>query len=271
MDTILITGVSSGTGRGLARQFVGKGYRVVGTVRNSQNAVELQNQLGSLFIPLILDITKSDQVESASIRLKHELGISYLSAIINNAGTTTIGPLLHVSLEEFKDNLNVLVVGHLCVIQHFYKFLLPSAQNQTAGKIINITSISGVGPNYLFGSYTTGKHALEGLSKTLREECEIYGIKVIVVAPGSIVTAIWDKQTEKTADKYRDTDYYDPLRKKIKDIDTSVPKEAMSVDEFVNAFYTIFNEANPTNRYTIIKSKITRLPFSAFKVRVIRR
>ena len=51
---------------------------------------------------------------------------------------------------------------------------------------MNISSISGVGSNYLFGAYAAGKHGLEGLSKTLRDELRRYGIKVVVVAPGVV-------------------------------------------------------------------------------------
>jgi short-subunit dehydrogenase len=270
MKKVLITGVSSGTGLGLADKFISEGYQVIGTVRTHEKATELQSRFGKALVPLVFDVTKPDQVASASRTLKQELGVEYLSAIINNAGSAEIGPLLHVSTEEFKEHLNVLVVGQLSVIQTFYQFLMPEDTNQTVGKIINITSISGVWANYLFGCYVAGKHALEGLSKTLREECAIYGIKVIVVAPGNIATTIWDKQTDEITEKYRNTDYYSSLKNTISNIRSNVVKNAMSVDEFSDAFYSIFKDISPANRYTIIKSRNNRIPFSKAKVRIIR-
>lgn len=270
MKTILITGVSSGTGLGLVDKFINEGYQVIGTVRTSDKAEELQVLFGNAFIPLVFDITEPAQVISASKKLKQELGINYLSAIINNAGSAVIGPLLHVSTKEFEKHLNVLVVGQLSVIQNFYRFLIPEDTNQTVGRIINISSVSGIGSNYLFGCYTSGKHALEGLSKTLREECEIYGIKVIVVAPGNIATAIWDKQTDEITEKYRNTDYYTSLKNSVKNISSNVVKNAMSVREFADAFYSVFEDMDPANRYTIIKSRNSKIPFSKVKVRIIK-
>ena len=270
MKKVLITGVSSGTGLGLTDKFISEGYQVVGSVRTPEKAAELQSQFGKSFIPLIFDVTRPDQVASGAEKLKHQLGVDYLSAIINNAGSAEIGPLLHVSAEEFKEHLNVLVVGQLSVIQNFYKFLIPDDTNQAVGRIINITSISGVDANYLFGCYASGKHALEGLSKTLRNECSIYGIKVVVVAPGNIATAIWDKQTDDIVEKYRNTDYCSSLENSIKNINSNVVKQAMSVEEFSDAFYRVFEDVSPVNRYTIIKSRNEKIPLSKMKVRILR-
>lgn len=270
MRKVLITGASSGTGLGLSDKFISEGYQVVGTVRTHEKATELQSRFGKALVPMVFDVTKPDQVKSASKELKHRLGVEHLSAIINNAGSAEIGPLLHVPVEEFKEQLDVLVVGQLSVIQNFYKFLIPDDTNQAAGRIINITSISGVGSNYLFGCYASGKHALEGLSKTLRIECSIYGIKVVVVAPGNIATAIWDKQTDDIVEKYRSTDYYSSLKDSIQNIRSDVVKQAMSVEEFSDAFYSVFEDASPVDRYTIIKSRNERIPLSKAKVRILR-
>jgi NAD(P)-dependent dehydrogenase (short-subunit alcohol dehydrogenase family) len=270
MKSVLITGVSSGTGLGLSEKFIHEGIQVVGTVRSQVDATKLQSRFGELFIPLIFDITKPDQVASAAETLKHQFGIEYLSAIINNAGTARMGPLLHVSTEEFKEQLELLVVGQLTVIQHFYRFLMPGDANNEVGKIINISSVSGVGTNFLFGCYASGKHALEGLTKTLRKECEIYGITVIAVAPGNIATAIWDKQTDDIAEDYRDTDYYDLLKYSLDSISANTVKNAMSVEEFCDAFYDVFTDPRPANRYTIQKSRNEKIPFSKATVRTVR-
>jgi len=269
MKYILITGVSSGTGLGLADKFIKAGYHVIGSVRTPEQASESQSRFGERFTPLNFDVTKPDQVTTASKYLKDQLGIHYLSAIINNAGSAEIGPLLHVPVDEFRRQLDVLVVGQLSVIQAFYRFLIPDDKSINSGRIINISSVSGVGTNYLFGCYASGKHALEGLSKTLRKECEIYGIKVIVVAPGNIATAIWDKQTEHIAAKYRNTDYFDSLISKIRSIASTTVKEAMSIEEFSDAFYSVFEDPGTADRYTIIKSKNKKMPFGKAKVRIL--
>lgn len=269
-EVVLITGVSSGTGLGLATRFVDEGYRVAGSVRTRERAEEMQAALGDKFLPLIFDVTEPDQVASAAQQLKQQYNVEHLAAIVNNAGSARISPLLHVSVDEFREHLDVLVVGQLSVIQNFFEFLLPGGGQAEPGRIFNITSVSGVWPNFLFGCYAAGKHAFEGLSKTLRLECAMYGVKVIVVAPGNIATEIWGKQTEEIVGKYRNTDYFNGLRDKLDSISTDVVTQAMSVEEFSRAFYSVFTELSPANRYTISKSRNRKIPLSKPKVRIIR-
>ena len=269
-EVVLITGVSSGTGLGLATRFADEGYRVAGSVRTREQAAELQSILGDHFMPLIFDVTDPDQVASAARQLKQQYKVEHLAAIVNNAGSAKMGPLLHVSVDEFREHLDVLVVGQLSVIQNFFGFLLPGDAKAEPGKIFNITSVSGVRPNYLFGCYAAGKHAFEGLSKTLRQECAMYGVKVIVIAPGNIATEIWGKQTEEMIGKYRSTDYFDGLGVKLNTISTDVVRQAMSVEEFSSAFYGIFTDSSPADRYTIVKSRNRKIPLSKAKVRILR-
>ena len=269
-DNVLITGVTSGTGLGLTKKFLNQGYRVFGSVRSAEKAEELQNELGKNFIPLVFDICNLEEIATAAEKLNAHLGEDSLSAIINNAGSARIGPLLYVSLDELREQLDVLVVGQLAVIQKFYRFLIPQDPDYGTGKIINISSVSGVGDNYLFGCYAAGKHALEGLSKTLRKELEIFGIRVIVVAPGDISTSIWGKQTEEMIDKYADTEYFPSLKQSIATINSSVIRNAMTIEDFSEAFFSIYQEKEPADRYTIVKTRRRKIPFSKETVRIFR-
>jgi NAD(P)-dependent dehydrogenase (short-subunit alcohol dehydrogenase family) len=253
MKTILITGVTSGTGFALAKAFINEGYRVAGSVRNSIKAIELEKLLGPLFTPLVFDITNHWEIDIAVNNLRNKLGIHHLDALINNAGGTEIGPLLHVPMSDFRRQLEVLVIAQLNIIQKFYKFLLPENSSQQAGTIINMSSVSGQSSNYFFGCYSAAKHALEGLSKTLREELKLYGVKVIVVAPGNIQTSLWDKQTAGVIEKYKDTGYYSSLKRSLEHISTTVVKTAMTPEEFSRQFLEIFSESDPAERYTIYK------------------
>lgn len=269
MKAVLITGVSSGTGLGITKKLLEKGYDVIGSVRTSEKAMELQQTLGSGFFPLIFDICNQRQVETAAEQLKKLLGKEKLAALINNAGAAEIGPLLNVSLEDFHKQLNTLVVGPLNVIQHFYEYLIPDDPNLKCGRIINISSISGEQGNYFFGCYAAGKHALEGLSKTLRDELKLFGIDVIVIAPGNIATSIWSKQTEDIIQKYRESVYYMSLQRSIAYIKSNILRNAMGIEEFSEAFLEILEKETPGTRYTIIKSRKRRIPFSKEKVRIL--
>lgn len=266
---LLITGVSSGIGLAMARKFLAKGFRVFGSVRSQAKADELQAALGESFTPLVFDICKQDELENAEKILKQALGDQHLVALINNAGSAEIGPLLHVPLDDFRQQLDTLVVGQLGVIQRFYSYLIPKSGTDKVGRIINISSVSGVHANPFFGCYAAGKHALEGLSKTLRHELQSLGIRVVVVAPANIATSIWPKQTRELIDRYKDTTYYRSLQQALEHIGRSVVKHAMSVDEFADALYEIFVMVEPADRYTLAKSKSRRNPFSGERVRLI--
>jgi NAD(P)-dependent dehydrogenase (short-subunit alcohol dehydrogenase family) len=268
MKTILITGVSSGIGLGLTREFINSGYKVIGNVRNSTKASELQALFGKEFSPLVFDITNYWEIETAVKKLKDILGGDQLCGLVNNAGFTEIGPLLHVPINDVRRQFEVLVFSQLNVIQKFFPFLLPQDTSLPAGRIVNISSISGNASNYFFGSYCAAKHAFEGLSKTLREELKMYGVKVIVIAPGNIKTSLWGKQTFSIIEKYKGTVYYAALKKRVEHINSTVLENAINIEEFSTRFIEIFKQNDPAHRYTIVKKKF---PFVKEKVVVLRK
>jgi NAD(P)-dependent dehydrogenase (short-subunit alcohol dehydrogenase family) len=265
-DPVLITGVSSGIGLGMARKFLSEGHRVFGSVRSRERADELRRTLGESFEPLVFDICNQEQIDRAEETLSAALPEGRLSALINNAGSAEIGPLLHVAAETLERHLDTLVVGQLRVIQRFFRYL--AGQGHPGGRIINISSISGVGANTYFGCYAAAKHALEGLSKTLREEVRGYGVAVTVVAPGNIATDIWTKQRPELIEPYRQTDYYAALQGKLEWIAAHAVRDAMSVEEFADALYGIFANPMPADRYTIVKERTGWGPLSRLRVNV---
>jgi NAD(P)-dependent dehydrogenase (short-subunit alcohol dehydrogenase family) len=266
-SSLLITGVSSGIGLGMAQKFLREGHRVFGSVRSRQKADELREVLGESFSPLVFDICNQEEIDRAEEVLRSSLPNGHLSALINNAGSAEIGPLLHVSPQTLQRHLDALVIGQLRVIQGFFPYL--TTPGFAPGRIINISSISGVGASTFFGCYVAAKHAFEGLSKTLREEVRQRGVKVIVVAPGNIATDIWPKQRSDLIEQYRQTDYYADLQQKLMWISKDVARDAMSVEEFTTALYGVFANPAPADRYTIVKAKKWPGPLSRHRVRVI--
>lgn len=258
--SVLITGVSSGIGLGMTKKFLAQGHRVIGSVRSQEKAEELRSTLGDRFSPLVFDLCNQSEIDASEKKLQAALGDQQLVALINNAGSAEIGPLLHVPPDDFRRQLDTLVVGHLRVIQRFYKYLIPP--NAPPGRILNISSVSGVGVNNFFGCYAAGKHALEGLSKTLRYELRTLGIQVIVVAPGNIATEIWPKQTADMISRYESTDYFPALKRSVETINSSTVKNAMSVADFCDALYEVFATPEPADRYTIVKARRPGVPFS---------
>lgn len=257
---ILITGVSSGLGLGMTRKFLAEGYRVFGSVRSETRARELASDLGKNFTPLIFDVCDDAQVEQAANRVGAMLPDGHLAGLINNAGSAEIGPLLHVSPNVLTQHLDTLVVGQLRVIQRFFRFLVTPPG--PPGRIINISSISGRRANPFFGCYSAAKHALEGLSSTLREEIRQTGVAVIVVAPSNIATDIWPKQRQAIVDRYKNTPFYAALCDRLAWISKHALKHAMSVEDVSRVVCEIMDTREPAERYTIDWKRSGWGPFS---------
>jgi NAD(P)-dependent dehydrogenase (short-subunit alcohol dehydrogenase family) len=257
MKNIVITGVSTGIGYGASSEFIRKGYRVFGSVRKKEDAERLKKEFGSSFEALIFDIRDVKSIISEAARVKTMIGDNNLIGLINNAGATEGAPLMHIPLDQMRQNLEVLVVGQLAVTQAFLPLLGARRENnKTPGRIIMISSTSGKSGFPFVGPYATAKHALEGMSKSLRGELTMYGIDVIVVGPGNIKTAIWEKNKAETIENYRETDYYEPLKNMHKYMQDLVPRDSLDLDVFSRKLVKIFEKKNPGTRYTLVNKPL---------------
>ncbi len=193
---VLITGVSTGIGFDAARFLIDRGYRVFGSVRTQGDADRVTADLGSALTPLIFDITDSAAIALAVDAVRQETCGRGLCALVNNAGISTTGPLMHMPMDEVRQMFEVNVFGLLAVTQAFLP-LLGARRDCThpPGRIVNISSISGGLVFPLVGSYGASKHAVEALTDGLRRELDIYGIKVIAIEPGNISTPMWNKNS----------------------------------------------------------------------------
>ena len=210
MKSVVVTGASTGIGKDAARILVENGYRVYGSVRKQEDANKLSEEFGSNFAPLLFNVTDEAAIHEAEKQVRDELRGETLFGLVNNAGMAVAGPMMHLPIESFREQLEINVTGQLIVTQAFLPLLgADRSLKGTPGRIINISSGSGKSASPFAGAYVTSKHALEGLSESLRMELMLYGIDVIVVAPGPIVTPIWDKAEQEDPDQYRDTDYYE--------------------------------------------------------------
>lgn len=256
MKSIVITGVASGIGYGALQEFIKQGYRVFGSVRNRENAESLVRKFGSNFIPLIFDITDYNAIRKAATEVKAILKNESLDGLINNAGAAEGGPLMHMPIDIFQKHLDILVTGHLVTIQAFLPLL--GAQDQyphKPGKIINISSIAGKSGSPFLGAYVAAKHALEGLSKTLRIELQPYGIDVVVISPGLVQTRIWDKVTDDVFEKYRGTIYYEPFKNFVNYFKKVMPKEGIDLDDFSEQLRKIFEMDKPKTSYVLVRNR----------------
>src|SRR5437764_2154339 len=208
MKSIVVTGASTGIGWGCTKVLVGKGVHVFGSVRKQADADRLKAEFGERFTPLQFDVTDVAAVNRGAEETAAALGGKTLAGLVNNAGIAVAGPLLYLDIDELRHQLEVNVTGQLIVTQAFAP-LLGADRSRTGapGRIVMITSVGGRNANPFTGPYNASKFALEGLSESLRRELMIFGIDVIVVAPGAVATPIWDKAEQTDMSRYANTAY----------------------------------------------------------------
>lgn len=208
MQSVVVTGVSTGIGWGITKVLIRHGFHVFGSMRKTQDAERLSKEFGERFIPLLFDVTDEVAVQVAAQHVREQLKGERLFGLVNNAGIAVPGPLIHLPAGEFRQQLEVNLVGVLIVTKAFVPLLgVDRALNGQPGRIINISSVSGKSAYPFVGAYATSKHGLEGFSETLRRELLLYGIDVIVVGPGPVATPIWDKAEQADTSLYAGTDY----------------------------------------------------------------
>ncbi len=191
---VLITGVSSGIGNGTLRELIRAGYRVFGSVRRRDDAERLSREFGGSYSPLIFDVTDAAAVASAAAEVQKALEGRKLCGLVNNAGVAVPGPLLELPIAEFRRQIEVNLVSVLAVTQAFFPLLRHSIRDGGApGRIVNISSVAGQIALPFLGPYAASKHGVEGLSDSLRRECMLYGVDVVVIDPANVATSIWDK------------------------------------------------------------------------------
>ena len=185
---VVITGASTGIGQASALHLASLGFHVFAGVRRDEDAERLRAAGNGAIEPLRLDVTDPASIEASVERVHESLGGAGLAGLVNNAGIAVPGPIEFIPVEEFRRQIEVNLVGQMAVTQAFLP-LLRSAR----GRIVNIGSIGGRVALPLLGPYAASKHAMEGLSDSLRRELRPAGIEVSLIRPGPIATEIWER------------------------------------------------------------------------------
>ena len=207
MKTILITGVSTGIGKSCAKLLSSNNYKVFGTVRNNKDAEKLKKELGEFFYPIIMDVTNEESIYSAKKTIEENIPNKQLDILINNAGIALGGPIKYIDVDMFRKQFEVNLFGVVAVTNAFLELLGATKENNHQGKIIMISSISGKRSYPFCSPYVASKHALEGFSDCIRKELMLYGVDVVLIEPGPVKTAIWDKAPPPDNNPFLKTEY----------------------------------------------------------------
>ncbi|HEY0104903.1 MAG TPA: SDR family oxidoreductase [Rhizomicrobium sp.] len=264
MKSIVVTGSSTGIGWGITNVLISKGFRVFGSVRKEADGARLKQEFGANFVPVIFDVTDPAAVAKGAEQVAAALGGETLAGLVNNAGIAVAGPLLYLKLDEFRHQIEVNLTGQLIVTQAFGP-LLGADRSRTGapGRIVMISSVGGKNANPFMGPYSASKFALEGMSEALRRELMIFGIDVIVVAPGAVATPIWDKADQVDPAIYANTPYLQPLQK-VKEFMLALGRKGLKPEVLGEAVWIALTTAKPKVRYTV-----TPDPFQNFIVNTL--
>ena len=176
-QVVLITGCSTGIGRDLAQRLTQSGYTVVATARKVDCLKDVQAAL-----KLPLDVTQPESINQAVERTLQQFG--RIDVLVNNAGYAIRGAVEEIPIEQAQQLFDVNVFGVMRVIQA----VAPHMRQYKAGRIINVSSVVGKLVTPANGAYSASKFALEALSDALRLELAPFGIRVVLIEPGSIKT-----------------------------------------------------------------------------------
>ena len=271
MKSVVVTGSSTGIGWGAAKVLTRKGFRVFGSVRKPEDGERLRRELGANFVPLLFDVTDLEAVKAAVEQVSDALAGETLFGLVNNAGIAIAGPLLYLKIDEFRHQLEVNLTGQVIVTQAFAPLLGVDTQRKgEPGRIVMISSVGGRNANPFMAPYCASKFGLEGLSESLRRELMLFGIDVVVIAPGAVATQIWAKAEEIDTSQYDDTPYRGKLENVLNYAVTNGPK-GLKPEQLGKAIHHALTTRKPRWRYTLSPEPLQNFILNALPKRMVDR
>ena len=198
MKTWLITGCSTGIGRGIAKAVLEKGDNAVVTARDVSKVEDIVRDYPDTAVAVPLDVTKKDSIINAVKAAQARFGT--VDVLVNNAGYG-----YRSSVEEGDaDDVALLFATNVFGPVELIKEVLPQMRARRSGAIINVSSIAAVRSAVGSGYYASSKAALELMTDGLAKELKPLGIRVMIVEPGSFRTNFYDTSLKGTANKIDD-------------------------------------------------------------------
>ena len=190
MPNALITGTSTGIGEACVARLAERGWTVYAGVRRADDGDRVKTRHPGDVRPVILDVSKRDDTARVVAEISGEVGDRGLQALVNNAGVGVGGPVEYVTEEDWRWVFDVNLFGVVALTRASIPMLRAGH-----GRIAHIGSIGGRVASPGLAPYSASKHAIEALAEAQRHEFKRSGtpIRVALIEPGEVKTAIWDK------------------------------------------------------------------------------
>jgi NAD(P)-dependent dehydrogenase (short-subunit alcohol dehydrogenase family) len=269
MQSVVITGASTGIGWATAKLLLDRGFRVFGSVRKEADADRLKREFGANFTPLLFDVTDEAAVLAAAREVRAALNGETLFGLVNNAGIAVAGPVLELAADEFRRQMDVNVIGPIISTQAFGPLLGsdPSLKGPK-GRIVMISSVAGKNGNPFSAAYAASKHAIEGLSESLRREMMLFGIDVIIIAPGAVKTPIWSKAEEVDISPYRNSPFL-PALEGMRKFMLQLGESGLPAQKIAERIADALTSVSPKVRYEITPDPMRRLMMGILPKRMV--
>ena len=188
LKPVLITGASSGIGEAVAVHLAHKGFRVYAGARRIDRLKTLEGLGEGRITAVVLDVTKEDSIRAALKRIA--AGGASLYGLVNNAGMSVTGPIEETPLDDWRRQYETNVFGLVAMT----KAVIPQMRAAGAGRIVNVGSLTGRIASPFMAAYASSKHAVEGITDSLRRELAGFGIKVSLIRPGFVNTPFGEQE-----------------------------------------------------------------------------
>jgi NAD(P)-dependent dehydrogenase (short-subunit alcohol dehydrogenase family) len=271
-ELIVVTGASTGMGAATAKELARRGFHVLAGVRRDVDADALRTEG---IEPQILDITVDSDVAAIVDRVARDPLGRPLRALVNNAGISVNAPVEVLPIAEWRRQFEVNLFGHVAMIQA----LLPSLR-RSSGTVVNISSIGGKVALPTYPAYAGSKFAMEALSDSLRREVSGSGVKVAVVEPGAVKTAMAERGIA-TADRLKagmapdQLERYGALIDAMSNLARSFDTDGVPAEHAAKVIAKAATAPRPRTRYTVgrdaaILARLSRLVSDRLLDRVVR-
>ena len=187
MSKVLITGTSAGIGLQTAIVLAKAGHSVVATMRNLGRDTALREAVAADRLPISIfqmDVDSDESVAAATAAIRSQAGA--IDVLVNNAGIERTGAIETLAFEDFKATMETNYFGAVRTIRAW----LPDMREQRRGCIINVSSVAGKIACSPLAPYSASKYTLEALSEALAQEVRPFNVRVAIVQPGIIDTAM---------------------------------------------------------------------------------
>lgn len=246
---VLITGATDGLGKAAALLLAQRNYRVFAAGRSAEKRAQLDALARQKTLPLesiALDVCDDASVSEAVPAVLAKAGA--IDVLINNAGVNYTAAVEDLTMEDWRAQFETNFFGVLRVT----RAVLPHMRGRRSGRILMMSSLSGLVTPPTQGAYSSSKHALEGLSNALRMELYPFGIDVVLIEPGYIVTGIQKSAAELSKPYMQNGGPYAPLYARfMSSVNDTRAKSKTTPEDCAQVILKAIESPRPKPRYGV--------------------